>query len=68
MYVAKLSSENLFYRATLFEKTWSEEMLSNNIIELDSKRFPFYFLANYWINKKIVSLLINNKELEIING
>lgn len=68
MYVAKIASENLFFNVTIFEKTWSEEMLSNNIVELDSKRFLSYFLANYWINKKIASLLINNKELEIING
>lgn len=68
MYVAKFSSESLFYRVTLFEKKWSDEMLSNNIIELDSRRFLSYFLAKYWINKKIANLLINNKELEIING
>jgi ribonucleotide reductase beta subunit family protein with ferritin-like domain len=68
MYVAKLSSENLFYRATLFEKTWSEEISSNNIVELDSKRFISYFFAKYWLNKKIVSLLLENKQMEIIDG
>lgn len=68
MYVAKISSESLFYRATLFEKIWSEEMLSNNIIEIENKRFLSYFLAKYWINKKIVSLLVDQNKLEIING
>jgi hypothetical protein len=67
MYVVKISSESLFYRATLFKKDWSDEILSNEIIEVDSKRFIFYFLARCWINKKISNLLINQGTLEIIN-
>jgi hypothetical protein len=67
MYVAKFSSEGIFYRATLFKKDWSDEILSNKIIELDSKRFIFYFWAKYWINKKISNILIDQKMLEIIN-
>ena len=68
MYVAKISSESIFYRATLLEKTWSEEMLSNNIIELESKRFISYFLAKHWLNKKIVKLLIDRNQMEVIDG
>lgn len=67
MYVARLSSESIFYRATLLEKTWSEEMLSNNIIELESKRFISYFLAKHWLNKRMVGLMLNEKYIEIID-
>lgn len=67
MYVAKISSENLFFRATIFEKEWSEEMLSNSFTEIESKRFISYFLAKHWLNKKIVSILFNEKYIELID-
>lgn len=68
MYVAKLSYENIFYRVTIFEKTWSEEMLSNSMLELDNKRFMSYFFAKYWLNKKLVDILIQDKQVEIVDG
>jgi hypothetical protein len=67
MYVVKFSSESLFFRVTLFEKQWSEEMLSNSMTEIDSRRFMFYCAAKRWVDKTIVRLLIKQKKMEIID-
>jgi hypothetical protein len=68
MYVARLSSEGFLYRATLFKKEWSDKILSNEIIEVDSKRFILYFLARCWIDRKISNLLIKQGTLEVIDN
>ena len=68
MYVVKFSIEGFFYRVNIFKKVWSEDLMSNEIIHIDNKRFILHFLANYWVAKRMISLLINQKEMEIIDG
>ena len=42
MYVARFDRESIFWRVTIFEKNWSEEMLTNEVMEIRSKRFIYY--------------------------
>ena len=68
MYVARFDRESIFWRVTVFEKTWSQEMLTNEVKEIRSKRFIFHQRAYRWIEKEICRSLFYNHRLEIING
>lgn len=68
MYVAKFDKALLRWRVTLFNKSWSEEMLSNEIEEIDSKTFFFHSSGYRWVNKEIAKQLFKQHKLEIING
>ena len=46
MYVAKFSRDSVFWIVTIFEKRWSESMLSNELIEINRKRRKVYFKSN----------------------
>ena len=68
MYVAKFDRENLLWRVTIFEKLWSEEMLTNEVKEIQSKKFIFHRRAYRWIEKEICKSLFYKHRLEIIDG
>lgn len=68
MYVAKFDRNKIFWKVTLFEKNWSEEMLSNQVSFIDEKSFVFHRSAYRWINKEVAKNLFDNHLLEIIDG
>lgn len=68
MYVAKFTRNGVKWTVTLLEKKWSEEMSANEVNNIDSKKFLFRFSGRRWIYKRIYNNLIDNNELEIING
>jgi hypothetical protein len=68
MYVAKFDKEGLLWRVTIFEKLWSEEMLTNEIKEIQSKRFIFHWRGYRWIEKEVCKSLFYKHRLEIIDG
>lgn len=68
MYVARIKKESVRYKASVIEKTWSEELMSNNISVVDSKSFFFKFVAKRWTEKTIIKNMINLGKLEISNG
>lgn len=67
MYVAKILKHRVLFHATLFEKYWSEQMLSNTVQVICQKRFVFRSSARRWINSEISKDLFNKKKLEIID-
>ena len=67
MYVARITRSKLILHAQLFEKQWSEEMLSNRISAISSKRFLFRYFAYKWVNAEISRNLFMKKKLEIID-
>ena len=68
MYIAKFNRDDFLWRVTIFEKRWSESMLSNELIEVNSKLFFFHFSGYRWINREISRILFDQHKLEIING
>lgn len=67
MYVAKLVKNKLILHATVFEKHWSEEMLSNSINLISEKNFLLRSSAYRWMNAEIARHLFMKKRLEIID-
>lgn len=67
-YVIKISGGKLGVCANIYEKYWSEEMLSNIVKPIKSKDFMFKFRAKKWAQKQMINILINNREMEIIDG
>lgn len=67
MYVAKIIKSKLIFHAIVFEKHWSEEMLSNNIKIISQKKFLLRCSAYKWINAEITRDLFVKKKLEIID-
>ena len=68
MYVARIKKDSLRYCASIIEKQWSSEMLSNSAEIIDSKRFFLKTNAKKWIKKRIVKILQDKKELEFNYG
>ena len=68
MYIAKFNRDGFLWRVTVFEKRWSESMLSNELIEINSKLFFFHFSGYRWINSEMSRILFDQHKLEIING
>lgn len=68
MYVAKFDRHGVKWTVTLFEKHWSEEMLSHQINMLSRKKFFLVSSGHRWINKEICRKLFEQHKLEIING
>jgi hypothetical protein len=68
MYVAKICRNNLIVEATLIDKRWSEEMLSNQIFSIKKRNFLLKSSAKRWINKQTVLNLIDIGKMEIQNG
>jgi hypothetical protein len=68
MYVVKFDRVGIFWYAKLFQKEWSDEILSHKIKVLDGRKFLIKIIAKKWIRKKIYESLIQQKELEIYDG
>jgi hypothetical protein len=67
-YVIKISGGKLGTSAHIYKKYWSEEFLSNTVTEITSKDFLFKFRAKMWAKKEIMKILIDKKEMEIVDG
>lgn len=67
-YVIKLTQGKLGTSAQIYEKHWSNEILSNIVKPITNKDFIFKFRARRWAEKEMINLLINKKEMEIIDG
>jgi hypothetical protein len=68
MYVAKFTRGRIRWEITLFEKRWSETMLSHEIQIVNKKSFFFHFSGYRWVNKEIAKILFRQHKLEIIDG
>ena len=68
MYVAKFYREGFLWRVTVFEKIWSEEVLSHEVKEVKTKRFLFHGRGYRWLEKQVCQSLFYKHRLEIING
>lgn len=68
MYVARFDKYRLRWNVTLFEKNWSEQMLSHEVSEITTHKFFFHGSAKRWVRKEIVKQLVKQHKLEIING
>ena len=68
MYLAKFDKRGMRWHVELFEKRWSEIMLSNEITPLAQKNFIFHSSGYRWANKEIARDLFKKHRLEIING
>jgi hypothetical protein len=67
-YVIKISGGKLGTSAHIYKKYWSEELLSNTLTEITTKDFVFKFRARRWAEKEMLKILIDKKEMEIIDG
>jgi predicted glycosyl hydrolase (DUF1957 family) len=68
MYVIKVYRDKLLWKATIFEKEWSEIMLTHEMTELATKRFILHRRCYRWMYKEIGKSLFDNKKLEVIYG
>jgi hypothetical protein len=68
MYVAKFTRSGLLWEVTLFEKRWSETMLSHEIEMVNKRRFIFHSSGYRWVNKEVAKILFRQHKLEIIDG
>jgi hypothetical protein len=68
MYIAKFNRTGIQWKIDLYEKKWSEEMLSNEISLINTHKFFFHTTAKRWVRNEIVKQLVNHHGLEIING
>jgi hypothetical protein len=67
-YVIKFSGGKLGTSANIYKKYWSEKLFSHQIELIKSKDFIFKFRAKRWAKKEIINTLIDQKEMEIIDG
>ena len=67
-YVIKISGGKLGTSAYIYKKYWSEEMISNTVELITTKDFIFKCRAKRWAKKEIINILINKKEMEIVDG
>lgn len=68
MYVARFDRRGLLWDVRLFEKKWSEQMFSNEVVEISTHRFLFHSSAKKWVRNEIVKEMVRHHGLEIING
>lgn len=68
MYVARFNKNRFFWQVTLFEKKWSEVMLSHEIEMINKKTFLFHSSGYRWVNKEVAKILFRQHKLEIIDG
>lgn len=67
MYVAKFSKSGIRWDVKLFNKSWSSEMLSNEVKEIASKRFFLHSSGYRWVHKRIIMEIVSKHGLEIID-
>jgi hypothetical protein len=68
MYVAKFSKRGILWQVTLLEKVWSEEMMTNEVVEKGKKNALLHSTARRWIRNQIAREMVKRHELEILNG
>lgn len=68
MYVAKFTRIGIRWEVVLFEKRWSETMLSHEIEMINKKGFFFHSRGYRWVNREIAKILFRQHKLEIIDG
>lgn len=68
MYIAKFNRQGLRWKVTLFEKSWSDEMMTNQVTAATSHKFFLHATAKRWIRNEIVKQMVKQHKLEIING
>jgi hypothetical protein len=68
MYVAKFDRQGIIWHVTVFEKIWSEEMLSNEVKEIKSKKFLLHRCGYRWAERQICQSLFYKHRLDIIDG
>jgi len=68
MYVGKINRKAILLCASVYEKSWSDEILSNQVSLINTKTFLFRSFAYKWINAEVCKQLLNKHELEIVNG
>jgi hypothetical protein len=68
MYVAKFYRESLLWRVVLFEKEWSDIMMTHEVKEISTKRFVLHGRGYRWIYKEIGKTLFTQRKLEVIDG
>lgn len=68
MYVAKFDRKGLLWHVKVFEKIWSEQILSHEIKEIQSKKFLFHQRGYRWVEKEVCRSLFYKHKLEIIDG
>jgi hypothetical protein len=68
MYVAKFTKNGVLWDVKIFDKSWSQEMLSNEIKQIASRKFILHSSGYRWINKEIAKNLFAQHKLEIIDG
>ena len=68
MYVAKFDREGILWKVTVFEKEWSDQMMSHEIKEVATNTFLFHSSGYRWIEREICKDLFQQHRLEIING
>lgn len=68
MYVAKFYRRGLRLNVTMFEKKWSEQMLTHEVTMISNKSFFFSSSGYRWINKEIARIMFEQHKLEIIDG
>lgn len=67
-YVIKLSGGKLRTSVNIYKKYWSDELFSNKLSLISNRDFIFKFRAKRWAEKEAINILINNKEMEILDG
>lgn len=68
MYLGKVTRGHLRWKASLYNKHWSDDMGTNEMTEINSKKFILNYFARRWVRNETVRNLIGNHELEIIDG
>lgn len=68
MYVAKFTRKKLRWNVTIFEKNWSDQMLTHEVTILNNKSFFLSSSGYRWINKEIARIMFEQHKLEIIDG
>ena len=68
MYVAKIVRKNLLVDVSVWEKSWSKEMFSNELSLIARRGFFIKSSARTWAAKVVAQQLIEKESLEIVYG
>lgn len=68
MYVATIRKRGFLWSTEIYQKIWSEEMMTNEMTLLISEKSFFRFSAKNKIKNEIIKRFIHSHELEIIDG
>lgn len=68
MYVVRVTRHKITYKASLIEKTWSDDIMSNEVKVIQSRTFLFKFWAKAWAKNKLIKTMVERNSLEYIYG